>query len=174
MCYKAFEGQDSGDLHSTRKKTFVENLRSQRANQYSDDHESSNNINVKRDERQKKFGKRQLNTKMDKVIDNFIFISLVKYTLQSPEGQKQKEKQPEEKKRGYIKREERSSKEARLLSTSSSQSQSLSGITVSFQLLPLVLSFSAVYPDTSGGTAGSRPPTFEASSSGPRTPPRHL
>ena len=35
---------------------------------------------------------------MDKIIDNFIFISLVKYTLQSFEGQKQKEKRPEKKK----------------------------------------------------------------------------
>ena len=50
---------------------------------------------------------------MDKVIDNFIFISLVKYTLQSLEGQKQKEKRLEKKKRIHKKkREERSFKEA--------------------------------------------------------------
>ena len=99
MCYEAFEDQDSGDLASMRKKTLVKNLRSQRVNQHSDDQESSNNIDVKQDERQKKFGKWQLNTKMDKVIDNFIFISLVKYTLQSLKGQKQKDKEKEKKKR---------------------------------------------------------------------------
>ena len=44
---------------------------------------------------------------MDKVIDNFIFILLVKYTLQSPEGQKQKEKQPEKKKEIHKKKEKK-------------------------------------------------------------------
>ena len=34
------------------------------------------------------FGKQPFNTRIDKVIDNFILISLVKYTLPSLEGQK--------------------------------------------------------------------------------------
>ena len=52
----------------------------------------TNYADAKRGGRQRKFGKQLFNTIMDKVIDNFIFISLIKYTLQSLEGQKQKEK----------------------------------------------------------------------------------
>ena len=44
---------------------------------------------------------------MDKVIDNFIFISLVKYTLQSLEGQKQKEKRLGKEKGNILKKKER-------------------------------------------------------------------
>ena len=49
MRYEAFEGRDSMDLASTTKKTLVENLQSLRANQYNDDQESSNNIDVPSD-----------------------------------------------------------------------------------------------------------------------------
>ena len=41
------------------------------------------------------FGKQPFNTRIDKVIDNFIFILLVKYTLQSLKGQKNKKKKEE-------------------------------------------------------------------------------
>ena len=57
----------------------------------------TNYVDAKRDGRQRKFDKLLFNTRMNKVIDNFIFISLVKYTFQSFEGQKQKEKRPEKK-----------------------------------------------------------------------------
>ena len=38
--------QDSRDLISTRKKTLTENLQSLRANQYGDDQESPNNVDI--------------------------------------------------------------------------------------------------------------------------------
>ena len=95
MRYEAFEGQDSRDLISMMKKTLIKNLQSLRVNQYSNDQESSNNVDVEQDERQKKFSKRQLNTKIDKVIKNFLFISLVKCTLQSLEGQKREMRRKE-------------------------------------------------------------------------------
>ena len=110
------------DLVSTRKKTFIENLQSLRANQHSDDQKPSNNIDAKQDRRQKEFGKQPFNTRMDKVIDNFIFILLVKYTLQSLKGQKNKKK--EKRKRG--------SKEAQFLPTSSSRFRPLLWIALSF------------------------------------------
>ena len=62
------------DLIATRKKTLVETLQSLRANQYSDDQELSNNVDIKHDKRQKKSSKRQLNARMDKIIENFLFI----------------------------------------------------------------------------------------------------
>ena len=52
----------------------------------------TNYVDAKQDGRQMEFGKQSFNTRMDKVIDNFIFILLVKYTLQSLKGQKIKKR----------------------------------------------------------------------------------
>ena len=53
----------------------------------------TNNANAKQDGRQKKFSKQQFNTRMDKIMENLLFISLVKCTLQSLEGQRKKQQE---------------------------------------------------------------------------------
>ena len=81
------------------------------------------------------------------------------------EGQKKQQK----KKRIYGTKGKRSSKEARLLLTSDSRFQPLSGIALSSQLLLPVPSFLVASPDTFGETIGFRPLILEASSSELRT-----
>ena len=87
------------DFVSMRENTLGENLQSLRVNRHSNDQEPSNSVDIKHDKRQKESGKQSVNTRMGEVINNFIFISLVKYTLQSFEGQKKRE---EEKRRDEV------------------------------------------------------------------------
>ena len=78
------------DLVSMRENTLGKNLQSLRANRHGDGQKPSDNFDVEQDGRQMEFGKQPFNTRIDKVTDNFISISLVKYSLQSLKGQKTK------------------------------------------------------------------------------------
>ena len=100
---------------------------------------------------------------------SFRFISKESIT-KAFEGQKRKQ---QEKERIHGIKGKRSSKEARLLLTSNSRFQLLSGIALSSQLLFPVPSFLTASPDTFGETAGFCHLISEASSSELQTPLLH-